>query len=546
MLNGRLWGFSILIAVLVLTACSPQFNSTQYAKDTEQILRLTETNQVSNMDSAKYVDIVSWNILYNVNEGLMRIGPNNRPINGMASDVEISDDKKVYIFKIREEAKWHDGEPVTCYNFSYAWKRALNPSTQSEYAYMLYSIVGAEDYNKGIGSADQLGINCLDEKTLKVTLKQPELSFLSLTTQSIFFPQRKDYVEKYGEKYGKKPETLAYNGPFVIESITPQKVTLKKNENYWDVNAVTLKQVEVLIESDTPKRISYYNTGKADATKIDSEFVYAYTQTQDYVNMELASSQYLLLNQRKRFFQNANIRKAISLAIDRREITHSVLKDGSKPAGALIPPALTEGNKSYRELAGGEFVEYNPQLAREYFKKGLEELGLSSPPSSIVMLTFNDHRRHVAINIKKQLKEKLNLEVKLNAVPRPQKVDLELAGDFDMTMSSWFADYADPIGYLEIWTSDSKLNYMNFSNSEFDQLIKEAKQTSDKTVKTEKMIQAEKILVGTEEGQTASIIPIFYEANSFLQKPYVKDLYRHPYGAEYDLKWAYISHKGEQ
>lgn len=545
MLRRRQWGFLLLVVVLLLSACTTHLNTNYNSKNEKQILRLTETNQVSNMDSAKYVDIVSWNILYNVNEGLMRIGPNNRPINGMAVDVEISDDKKEYTFKIREDARWHDGEPVTSYDFEYAWKRVLNPKTQSEYAYMLYSIVGAEEYQKGIGSIDNLGIQCIDDKTLKVTLKQPELSFLSLTTQSVYFPQRKDYVEKYGEEYGQKPETLAYNGPFMIESITPQKVTLKRNENYWDVNAVSLEQVEVLVEPDTPKRISYYNADKADATKIDSEFVYAYTQTKDYVNMELASSQYLLLNQRKKFFQNANIRRAISLAIDRNEITQSVLKDGSKPAGALIPPALTEGSKSYRELAGGEFVQYNPELAREYFKKGLEELGLTSPPSSIVMLAFNDHRRHVAITIKKQLKDNLGLEVKLNAVPRPQKVNLELAGDFDMTMSSWFADYADPIGYLEIWTSDSKLNYMKFNNSQFDQLIKEAKAATDKESKTNTMIQAEKILVGVEEGQTASIVPVYYETNSFLQKQYVKDLYRHPYGAEYDLKWAYISNKSE-
>jgi len=514
-------------------------------ENAKQILHLTETNQIHSLDSAKYVDIVSWNVLYNVNEGLMRIGPNNRPVNGMAEDVEISEDKKVYTFRIREDAEWHDGKPVTAYDFEYAWKRALNPKTQSEYAYILYPIVGAEEYHKGIGSVNKVGIKSLDSKTLKVTLKQPELSFLSLTTQSTYFPQRKDYVEKYGEAYATKPETMPYNGPFIIESITPQKVILKRNETYWDVNAVSLEQVEVMVEADTPKRISYYNAGQVDVTKIDSEFVYAYTQTKDYLNMELASSQYLLMNQRKSFFQNPNIRRAISLAIDRNEITQSVLKDGSKPAGALIPPALSEGSQPYRKVAGGEFVKYNPELAKEYFQKGLQELGLSRPPQSIVMLAFNDYRRHVAISIQKQLKDNLDLDVKLNAIPREQKVEMELAGQFDMTMSSWFADYADPIGYLEIWTSESKLNYMKFNHPKFDLLIKNAKKSANHQEKTQRLIEAEKILVGTEEGQTASLVPLFYETNSFLQKPYVKDLYRHPYGAEYDLKWAYISNKKE-
>ncbi|MFC7441963.1 peptide ABC transporter substrate-binding protein [Laceyella putida] len=544
-IKGFLTIFVVMLAMSLLTSCSIPWIDSQEGPSENKILRITESNQISSLDSAKYVDIVSWNVLYNVNEGLMRLGPNNRLVNGMAEEVKISPDKKTYTFKLRDDAEWSDEEPVTAHDFEYAWKRALDPKTKSEYAYILYPIAGAEEYNKGTGSASQVKVKALDEKTLEVRLKQPEHHFLSLTTQSTYFPLRKDIVEKYKDEYTKTPDKMVYNGPFIIQSITPTQVTLVKNETYWDRDTVQLQQVDVVVQAETSKRINLYNAGEADTTKIDSEFVYAYKQTKDYTNLELASSQYLLMNETKSFFKNANIRRAISLAVDRNEIVETVLKDGSKPAGALIPPAMTEGAQSFRKLAGGEIVKHDTALAQAYFNKGLKELGLSRPPDSIVMLCFNDQRSNVAISIKEQLKEKLGLEIKLNALPRKNKVAYELKGEFDMTMSSWFADYSDPIGFLEIWTANSKLNYMKFKNPTFDQLIKKAKSTTSQKEKTDTMIQAEKLLVGTGSGQQAAIVPLYYEVNSFLQKPYVKNLHRHPYGAEYDLKWASIGDKAE-
>jgi oligopeptide transport system substrate-binding protein len=531
----------VVLCSFLLTACmsmSPAATDEDGLSD-EQVLRLTETNQISGLDSAKYVDIVSWNVLYNVNEGLMRLGKENKPVYGIAEDVQISPDKKVYTFKLREDAVWSDGEPVTARDFEYAWKRALNPKTKSEYAYILYSIVGAEEYNKGVGKAEDVGVKAVDDQTLVVKLKKPQLTFLSLTTQSTYFPQRQDIVENYGDEYSKSPDKMVYNGPFVLQSVTPQKVVLKKNENYWDANTVSLNRVEIIVAADTPKRISLYNSGQADTAKLDQEFVSAYIQTPDYLNMELASSQFILLNQRNKILRNDNIRRAISLAIDREEIAHQVLKDGSKPAGALVPPALYVDNQSYRKLAGQTFVKQDVDKAKKYFQRGLRELGLSKPPTSLTLLSFDDHRKYVALSIKKQLREVLGLEVKLDSVPRKLKVPRELKGEFDLTMSSWFADYSDPIGFLEIWKSESGLNYMAFKNPIFDRLIEKAGQSADQKKKTSYLAQAEKLLVG--EDREAALVPLYYEANSFLQKPYVKDLYRHPYGAEYDLKWAYIS-----
>jgi oligopeptide transport system substrate-binding protein len=533
----------VSLSLSLLTACSIPWLESNEAVPENKILRIMESNQISNLDSAKYVDIVSWNILYNVNEGLMRLGPDNRLVNGMAESVEVSPDKKTYTFKLRDDAEWSDEEPVTAHDFEYAWKRALDPRIKSEYAYILYPIMGAEEYNKGRGSANQVKVKAIDDHTLEVRLKQPEHEFLSLTTQSTYFPQRKDIVEKFGEDYAKSPDKMVYNGPFIIDSVTPTQVRLLKNDRYWDKDTVQLGQVDVQVQADTSKRINFYNSGKADITKIDSEFVYAFKQTTDYTSLELASSQYLLMNQSKPFFKNPNIRRAISLAIDRNEIVDQVLKDGSKPAGALIPPALSVEGQSFRQRAGGEVVGHNPSLAQTYFNKGLRELGLTRPPESIVMLSFNDQRSYVALSIKEQLKAKLGLEIKLNALPRKTKVDHELKGEFDMTMSSWFADYSDPIGFLEIWTANSGLNYMKFNNAAYDRLIKQAKAAASHNQKTSLMIQAEKLLVGTGEGQQAALVPLYYETNSFLQKPYVKGLHRHPYGAEYDLKWASVDGK---
>lgn len=534
----------VLSASLVLGGCS-LFNSGastdgSSSMSQNQVLRISENADIVTLDSVKVADTVSANILNNVQEGLYRQGKEKQPVPGIAESVEISPDKKTYTFKLRQDALWSDGVPVKAQDFEYAWKRALDPKTASEYAYIFAPIVNAEEYNAGKAKEDEVGVRAIDDHTLVVHLKQPMFNFISLTTLAQFYPQRQDIVEKYKDKYGQDPDSLVYNGPFTVKSRSPQQIVLEKNEQYWDKNAVSLTEVQIHVVKDTASGINLYNSGKLDSALLNQAFVDAYKQTPDYVQVEQAATFYILFNHKENIFKNEKIRKAISLAIDRETFTSSILKDGSKPAGSLIPPSLNGvGNKSFRE--GEDIVTPNVKLARELFTEGLKELGLPKPPDNITMIAHEQtSRKDVAINIKEQLRVALGLNIKLESPAWKIHLDRMGKGDYKMGMLGWGADYNDPMSFFEIFQSNNPMNWGRFSNQKYDELIEQAKKETDQQKQYELFKQAEKILVGTDADGKAAFVPLWYGGRSYVQKTYVKDLYRHPYGSEYTLKWAYI------
>lgn len=530
-----------LLSFSTAIACFEMASKLNAAKnDDRQVLRMTEPVNFVNLDSATATDTTSFNILNNVGEGLMRMGKDHRPVYGLAESVKISLDRKVYTFTMRDGIKWSDGQPIRAKDFEYAWKRALNPELKAQKSNILFCIAGAEAYHNKKAPADRVGVIARDDKTLEVRLKQPTLNFLNMLTLPIFQPQRKDIVEKFKNHYGKKPETVIYSGPFTVKNISPQKMILVKNENYWDQDHVRLKQVEIHFVKDTASEIRMYNTDKSDMARLDQEFAEGFKQSPDYLYIETARIQYLLLNQKNKFFRNANIRRAITLAIDRSVITDEILKDGSKPAGSLVPPTITGiGTRTFRQMSGGEIVTPDVKKAREYFQKGLKELGLSKPPKGIELLSYDDSRRNIAISIKKQLKDNLKLEIKLNSPPSKTKFKLENTGQFDMVLSRWRGDFNDPFNFLSVWVSKNPLNHMQYKSARYDRLIRQALESPAERDKLDFLIQAERTLISDQ--REAAIVPLFYIGTAYLQKPYVKNLYRHPYGPDYTLKWAYIS-----
>ncbi|MBA4602753.1 peptide ABC transporter substrate-binding protein [Thermoactinomyces mirandus] len=528
---------------LVLSGCSFQPRDSQNSGLSDnQVLRIAEEGGITTLDTVKASDAITFNVLNNVNEGLMRMGPEKEPENGIAYEYEISPDKTKYTFKLREEAEWSDGKPVTAHDFEYAWKRVLDPKTDSEYAYVFFPIKNAQEYNNGKVDESAVGVKAVDDHTLVVELEKPTLNFIQRTTMIAFMPQRKDFVEKYGGQYGSSADKSLYNGPFKVVSRTPEKVLLAKNDHYWDKNGVTLETVEIRVVKDLTTGINLYNSGNIDVATLNQAFVDAFKNTEEYVEVERARNYYILFNHQNSFFKNEKIRKAITLAIDRNTIANDIMKGGSKPAGALIPPSISGvAGKSFRELAGN-YVETDVTRARQLFNEGLKELGLSAPPSDIVMVSYDSTPlRDVAINVKEQLRKNLNLKIKLDSPTWKLHVNKVKNGDFDMAMLGWVADYNDPLNFFEIWHSRNEMNFSHFSNANYDKLIVQAGDTSDPKMQFQDLKQAESLLVGVDGKGQAAFVPLIYHSKVFVQKSYVKDLYRHPFGPEYTLKWAYIT-----
>ncbi|SFJ73760.1 peptide ABC transporter substrate-binding protein [Thermoflavimicrobium dichotomicum] len=536
--RSRKWVSLIILLCICLTACSmvDPVGTDQLSLSHEQILRIADTNEFTHLDPAKAVDNGSFILLNNVQEGLMRI-KDKQPVKGIAEEVKVSPDHLTYTFRLRKDAKWSDGVPITAYDFEYGWKRILDPELKSSYSFILYPIKGAEAYHEGKGSEEQVGVTAIDEKTLEVKLKEPMLNFLSLTTLPAYLPQRKDLVKKYGDQYATTLQHVAYSGPFVVKEWTRAKVVLVKNDKYWDRNSVSLQRVDIRLVKNIDSAVQLYQSNQVDIAPISREYIDSFKQSEDLKRAERATSYYLVMNQKDHFLKNPNVRKAISLSIDRLQITSQILKDGSTPAEALVHPAITGlGNKSFRDVTRKKWVTYNPDEAKAYLEKGLMELKMKKPPEKIRLLSYDDDKREVAVAVKQQLRKVLGLNVQVESVSSEEKLKRQEEGKFDIAVSSWGADYNDPIAYLELWSSNGKLNIANFESKEYDTLLRRAHKEADPEKKIQYLSQAEKILVQDE----AVIVPIFYRVSSYLQKPYVRDFYNHAIGADYSLKWVYL------
>ncbi|SFI87246.1 peptide ABC transporter substrate-binding protein [Thermoflavimicrobium dichotomicum] len=537
MKNIKYW-ICLLILPLILAGCElPMGWGANLNRGLEdgQVLRMTEPRMDARLDPVYLSEINGLNVLNNVTEPLMRMGKEHRPVPGMAEDVQVSEDGKIYTFKIRNDAKWSDGKAVTAHDFAYAWKRLLEPKHKSSFASVLYGIKNAYLYQQGKVSQDVVGIKVVDDLTLQVKLSKPDKNFLSKVALPILAPQRQDIIEKYNEQYATSSNTMVYNGPFVMITFTPSKIVLMKNNTYWDRSNVSLKMVEIHVMKDPEKEKELYNQGQLDVARIHDD-PEGFQQSSEYVHTEMAQTHYLFMNLNKPFFQNEHIRKAISLAIDRRVIVRR-LKDGSKVAEGMVPPELiTSEGQTYRNVSLKSLVSYNPEKAKKYLANGLREL--DERPPSLRFLVPDDKRKKVAIEIKKQLQENLGLDILLET-PEPEKLEsLKQTGQYDFMLDSWTADINDPGTFLELLSSKTGRDLIQQS-SVLTNLVELSQKTTDEEKRLTYLTRIEKLLIDPD--QLAIVIPLYYQGETFLQRSNIKDFIRHPFGAEYSLKWAYIS-----
>ncbi|MFD1424900.1 ABC transporter substrate-binding protein [Laceyella tengchongensis] len=523
----------LLFSLFSMAACQ----STTAADDiltNQQTLRLTIPHEIWRLDASLAVDANETLILNQVAEGLMRLDQNNRPIPALAEKVNVSADQTVYTFQLRN-AVWQDGEPVTAYDFARAWKRTLHPKTDSPNAYLFYPIVNAQSYHRGEVSADKVGITVVDEETLQVRLSQPTRNFLTLLALTPFLPQRDSFTQPPSANRSTLLN-LKHNGPFVILDVSADgTIVLKKNEQYWDQEQVKLDYIIFYVSNHPTRTINLYNADKIDITRIAREFAQAYANTPEFHSIQLWTTQYIRFNSKNKFFQNEKIRQAISLAIDREQLV-SVLKSQAQPAGGLIPPSMKGFRSAFREEAPLPPDKANSGQARTLLQEGMQELRISQPPSALVMLSYEDDRMQLAVELKKQLKQALGLNLLLNTTSRAEKYRLEKWGEFDLTLSDWATTYPDAYTLLETFTSDHPANTGGYKDKPYDETLKRAAHSPQVQKQVKYLAQAEKFLIVEDH----AAIPLYYVNDTILIKQRVKGHVHHPFGAPYSFKWTYI------
>src|SRR5215216_6936766 len=507
----------------------------QSGAGSKRVFTLDLGADIPDMNSVTTTDLNSARLLNNVNEGLTRLEENEKPRPAMAKSVDISDDKLTYTFTLRDGIKWSNGDPVTSQDFKYAWLRALDPKTASLYAYIISTFVkGADEYNTGNGSPDDVAIETPDDKTLKVTLLAPAPYWLGLTSFFTYLPQQQKFVEQQGEDYASGVENLLYNGPFKMTQFNPTSgVTVVKNEDYWDADNVEISKVEAKIVKETDTAVNLFESGQLDETIIDTEFVTEYEGKPDLVTITQFATGWLTFNRNKApLFKNENVRRAIQMALDRDALNHKILNNGSEPATGLVPDGIAgPGDQTFREAEGPTVPDYDPQQAKELFEKGIEEVG-ENP--TIELLSEDDSLTRDFVTVMQSELEEIGMKIDLKPVPFAQRLKLEEDDDYQMSAQAWIADYDDPMTFLDLFESSSSYNTSiagHYKNERYDQLISGAKEEADEAKRMDMLLEAEKILVEED----AAMAPWRFYGSAYLVDPEtISRFVDQPYGGGKD------------
>ncbi|MCM3707502.1 MULTISPECIES: peptide ABC transporter substrate-binding protein [Cytobacillus] len=533
---------SLLLAgvlLFVMAACTANENAGKEkdSKDdgkkeesAEKVLYLNNGQEPTSFDPPIGFDSVSWTALNNLMEGLTRLGKDHEPEAAIAENWDVSEDGKTYTFHIREDAKWSNGDAVTAGDFVFAWKRLLNPDTGSSAAFLGYFIEGGEAYNNGEGSADDVKVKAVDDKTFEVTLVSPQAYFLSVITNPAFFPIN-EKVATENPKWFAEAESFVGNGPFnLTEWEHDSHFVMEKNDEYWDADTVKLEKIHWAIIDDTNTEYQMYQSGELDVSDVPSELS---EQLLGEAKVEDQAGDYFYrFNVNMEPFQNLNIRKAFAMAVDQQQIVDFVTKNGEKPAYGFVSYGFGDpSGKDFRE-ASGDLVKTNVEEAKTLLEKGMKEEGYDKLPEVTLTYSTDDTHKKIAEALQQMFKENLGVEVKLANMEWNVFSEEQKALKFQLSRSSFLADYADPINFLENFQTGHSMNRTGWSNEKFDQLIKDAKNEADEAKRFELMYEAEKILF-----EEMPIIPIHFYNQVYLYNDAVSGIVRHPVGY-LELKWA--------
>ncbi|MGB2991564.1 MAG: peptide ABC transporter substrate-binding protein [Paenisporosarcina sp.] len=530
-----------MATALLLSGCNFS-NSTEKVdenNDTKvsQTLNVTEPADVPTLDSTKAHDGIAFTVLNNVNEGLYRQDENNLPIKALATEHKESEDKVVHTFTLRE-SKWSNGEPVRAQDFEFAWKRVMKDNSPYAFMFVTAGIKNAEAILNAEKDADELGIKAIDDMTLEVTLEAANPLFQTLLTFPTFLPQNQKFVEEKGDQYALEADGILFNGPFkLVEWTHEQGWKYEKNEDYWDAEAVKLDNINVYVVKDPSTGTNLYETEKVDRVELSSALVDQYKDDENFQILKESGLVFLRFNHNHPVLGNKDVRRAINMAIDKKGLTDVILKDGSSPLNGVVPEGFynSPDDKDYREL-NGDFNTGTVEEAQEAWAKGLKESGQKDVTVSINIADSDDQKK-VAEYIQAQLEDNLpGFKLEIKAVPFAQRLEIEKAVEYDLSLSSWGPDYSDPMTYLDMWLKDGSANRMDYHNPELDKLVTQARVESDLTKRYQMLLDIEKILLEED----AAIAPLYQSGESILIRDKIKGVLVHPTGAEFTYKWASI------
>lgn len=508
-----------------------------------QVVRYNLGAEPKTIDPGLNNSVEGGTIDVNAFEGLTNVDAQNKVNPGVAEKWDVSADGLTYKFTLRKDAKWSDGKGVTAKDFQYAWLRALDPDTASEYAYQLYYIKNGEAFNNSKNPAwkgakatkDQVGIKVVDDYTLEVTLAAPTAYFPSLLAFPTYMPVRQDMVEKDKEGWARNAATFVSNGPFKLkEWKEKESINFVKNDNYWNAKSIKLDSIEYKTIDAETSSLAGFQSGQIDATDfLPADQKQSLIKSGDAVLCPYLGTYYYALNispnaektdANAKVLKDVKVRKALSLAINRKDLVENVTKAGEIPATTFVPKGIVDTagaefkNKDYYK-AEGDVTEAKKLLADAGFADGK-----GFPKLEILYNTGQGHQ-NIAQAIQDMYKKNLGIDVTLRNVERKVQLDNLSKKDYVISRTGWIADYNDPMTFLDMFVTGGGNNNPGYENPEYDKLITAAKAETDSTKRTKLMHDAEDMLMND-----MPLIPLYYYTNVMAVKSNIKGIEKSPLG----------------
>ena len=497
---------------------SSEKGQAQQGAQSSETFRYALSDDPETFDTAKMSGAPEGRVAFNVFEGLLMPAQTTKDVEksselvrpGMAKSYEVSDDGTTYTFKLRKDAKWSDGHPVTAEDFSFAWKRVLTPGFPADYAQLMYVIKHAEAYNSGkLDTWSKVGVETPDEHTVVVHLNKPTPYFPELAAFYTLFPQPKHIVEEHGDDWTRAKHIVS-NGAYVLDGYKPQRhIKLKKNPKYWEADDVSLDKAELRIIKDRNAVVNAFQAGKLHWTGAGLPIaqISDLIMRPDYFREPMLGVYYYRINVKKDSpLTKPKVRRALSLAIDRKSIVKTTMKGLYEVSDAFVPSNLS----GYESTAN---VSYKPKKAKKLLKEAGHPEAKDIPEFSVLYNTDKNHKR-VAVNIQNMWKKNLGVDVEL--VNTEWKTYLERVDNlnYEIARAGWIGDYNDPMTFLSLWETGNGNNDTGWSNERYDELLEKARNESDSKKRRQYMQKAEALVL-----KKGPVIPIYeYSSNMLLNQ----------------------------
>ena len=496
---------------------------------------LSISTEPPDLDHSTTSDQISIFVLSHVFEGLLQYGPDGQIMPAVAKSWRQTEDG--FEFRLRQDARWSDGQAVTADDFVYAWQRALAPDTASPYAFILFPIAGAQAIHEQGASVDTLGVEVVDPYTLRVSLARPCPWFPSLTAFPTFYPLRKDIVDQWQGRYAADADKMIYNGPFVLDRwVHGAHLRLRRNSFYWNREAIELSEIDIpYITSDPGAQYNLFKDGQIALANLDkSSLEHALSQGFEAHEFKNGTLFYWLFNFREqRVTANRALRKAIQAIFDPAILVYQVLGlPGIEPGVSLFPKTVRVAGQALRARHPLSEPERGLMAARRWLAQAKQELGGEIPP--LTLLAGDSPRATQEAEFLQYLLQRgLGIELRIDQQSFKQRLEKMRRGEFDIAAAGWGPDYDDALTFADLFASWNANNRGRYRSEAYDRLVRQSMQQTRADERLQSFHQMQQHIQAE-----AVILPSYENVSLYLLNPKLEGLRRQIFGGDPNFRFV--------